>query len=476
MSPVPDRRPNIVIVTAHDLGRHLGCYGIPTVRSPCLDALAQGGVRCSDAFAVTSECAPSWAALFTGRYPHSTGVMGRSAPHHAWQLGAAERHVAELLRSAGYRTALAGANDVGAVPVTRTGSFVAPGAEAAHDPAGARRCGFEEAMPAGRGKAVAEHAVRWLERSARSARPFYLQVGFPEARRQDSASSGSGDGGPDRTGFLGAYLAADDALGVTVPPYVRDTPAAREELAELQGAIRYLDEQVGAVLDALRRLDLEEDTLVVFTTDHGPAVPRAKASLLDSGLGIALIVRWPARGWDGGRVAGELVANIDVVPTVLQGAGAPVHDGAQGVSLCGLLDGEPGAPRDRLFAQMNYHDYYDPIRCVRTATHKMIVYFSNGGSYGDPCASWKPRMTAARKPEPPREPFHPVYELYELTADPGEWRNIVDDPAERSVRDGLLATLHEQMQATGDPLLAGAVTSPPHRWAVEALAAAGGAE
>ena len=119
-----DRRPNIVVVTAHDLGRHLRCYGIPTVRSPHLDALARGGVRFSDALAVTSECAPSWAALFTGRYPHSTGVMGRSAPHFAWQLGAAERHVAEMLRSAGYATALAGANDVGAVPVTRTGSFV----------------------------------------------------------------------------------------------------------------------------------------------------------------------------------------------------------------------------------------------------------------------------------------------------------------------------------------------------------------
>ena len=459
-------RPSIVQVAAHDLGTHLRCYGVATVRSPYLDALARGGVRVSDAFAVTSECAPSWAALPTGRYPHCTGVMGRSGPHFAWQLGAGERHLAELLRSAGCATALAGANDVGAAPVARTGCFVAPSAEAADDPAGARRYGFEEAMPATLGQAVAEHAVGCLERGACSGRPFYLQVGFLEARRQASASAGSGGVDPDRMGFLGDDLTADDSLDVTVPPYVRDTPAARGELAELQGAIRYLAEQVGTVLDALRLLDLEQDTLVVFTTDHGIAMTRAKSTLYDAGIGIALIVRIPARGWVGGRVQRELASNVDIVPTLLDGAGVPRRPAGSQPRRHARRHA-----RTRSRQRLRRYELPELLRPAALHPHRPPRADRLLHRSGDP-------HTADRSGDPAHDPGEAqadlqrvpsMAEMFDLHEEPEELDNVIDRPAYRQASDELVGCLYRWMRDTGDPLLDGAIAAPMQGWARRVL-------
>lgn len=439
--------PNILVITCHDLGRFLGCYGVPTVHTPNLDRLAADGVLFSQAFCTAPQCSPSRAALFTGRYPHSNGVMGLTHGDFAWDLHSQEQHLAQVLRSQGYTTAVIGIHHE-----SRTGDQQRI----------AERCGMDEVVPPGDGQFVSDQALVRLARYAEQRRPFFLHLGYHEPHRVP------GPGEPDYMGFVGNYIMPDDDGGVNVPPYLRDEPQGRRELAELQGAVRYADAAIGKVLAGLHTLGLERTTLVLVTTDHGLALPRAKCSLYDPGLETALIMRLPVRKWSGGTTVSGLVSNVDVFPTILNAVGMSSSSTLQGRSLCSLLDEEPHDARDCIFAEMTYHDYYDPIRCVRTEHNKLIVNFSGAPSFMDPSQSWRPR-TMPVVPANPAAAYHPVVELYDLKEDPLEWQNVADESALSGVRHDLLARLYEWMRTTGDPLLHGAVTSPTHRAAVEAL-------
>jgi arylsulfatase A-like enzyme len=436
-------RPNILLITCHDLGRFLGCYGVPTVQSPHLDALAADGIRATHAFCTAPQCSPSRASLFTGRYPHANGVMGLTHADFAWDLHPGERHLGQILHDAGYTTALMGIHHE-----SRRGT---PDQIAA-------RCGMDEVQPPMRGEDLTDTALAWLARAADAERPFYLQLGYHEPHRARAEIRDE----PNYMGFLGDELAPDDTLGVTIPPYLRETALAREELAELQGAVRALDTAVGRLLAGLRDLGLEERTAVIFTTDHGLALPRAKCSLYDPGLEVALILRHPARGWRGGRTVESLLSNLDLFPTLLDLLGLPIPPTIQGHSHLAAFDGAPHTPRDEIFGELTYHDYYDPRRCIRTARHKLIANFSAAPSFMDPSQSWQPRTVTVVPPDPALA-YHPPLELYDLATDPHEWHNLADDPAHAATQRDLLARLGQWMRDTGDPLLTGAVTSPLHR-------------
>jgi arylsulfatase A-like enzyme len=345
-----------------------------------------------------------------------------------------------------------------------------------HESRSAERCGFAEVMPPGQGAEASERALAKIAELVEQGRPFYLQLGYHEPHRVQGplADEGESEGGAQYMGFIGDYIAPDDARGVTVPPYLRDDPEARQELAELQGAVHYLDDAIGRLLDGLRRLGLDEQLLVIFTTDHGLALPRAKCSLYDPGLETALLLRWPARGLSGGRTITPLVSNIDLFPTLLELLGIPVSDAGhghghiQGRSLRPLLDGETTKHRDCIFAEMTYHDYYHPQRGIRTEQYKLIVNFSTAPSFMDPSQSWH-RRTRPVVPEIPAIAYTPLVELYDLAADPLEWHNLAGDLAYATTRRELLGRLDEWMRTTNDPLLGGAVTSPRHHQAVDLL-------
>jgi N-sulfoglucosamine sulfohydrolase len=436
-------RPNVVVVTCHDLGRHLGCYGNPTVQTPNLDALAADGIRFGQAFCAAPQCSPSRASLYTGRWPHANGVLGLTHANFGWDLHPEERHLAQVLREAGYATALVGANH-----------------EVRHvtDEQAAERLGFDYLSRPRRGDDITAQA---LDRIAKLETPFYLQLGYNEPHRLNHADPSAE---PDYMGFLGEYVEPDDERGVTMPPWLKETESGRREIAELQGALKYVDRAIGRVLDAL-----PENTLVIFTPDHGLALPRAKCSLYGPGLEVALIVRWPQGGWTGGRVQDELISNVDVFPTILEAIGIPAPENVHGQSFAALLDGSAYQPRDAIFGEMTYHDYYDPRRCIRTARHHLIVNFTAAPAFMNPSQSWRPR-TDPVVPDKPALAYHPLVELFDLDEDPHERNNLADDPAHADVRTELLVRLHAWMRETADPLLDGAVTPPMHRWALEALA------
>jgi arylsulfatase A-like enzyme len=101
-----EQLPNILLITLHDLGQWLNCYDVRTVRPPHVDKLAADGIRFEQSFCVAPQCSPSRATLFTGRYPHSNGVMGLTNDPHAWQLNPNKQHLGRAFQAAGYAPAL----------------------------------------------------------------------------------------------------------------------------------------------------------------------------------------------------------------------------------------------------------------------------------------------------------------------------------------------------------------------------------
>ena len=429
-------RPNIIIITSHDVGQHLRCYGVDTVQTPHLDALAAAGVRCARSFCTAPQCSPSRASIHTGRYPHSNGVMGLTHGPWAWDLYPEEQHLAQLLRAAGYETFL--------------GSYQH---ECRRDPAG---MGFHHHLAIG-GTApdMGRRLGEWLYTDAPRSTPFYLQISMTETHRMEPAD------------WFGHW--PDRSHGVTVPPYLVDDYGAREEFALFQGAVKALDDGVGLVLESLEAAGLAENTLVMFVADHGIPFPRAKCTLYDPGIEVACLLRWPAGfGVVPGTVCEHLLSNVDYLPTLLELIGAPIPANVQGRSFASYLRGEAYQPCEAVFAEMTYHNYFDPRRAIRTHTYKLIANFTCAPFFMDSSQCWRPK-TVTRHPENPEFAFHEPLEMYDLLHDPLETENLAYQPAHQASRDALLRQLHAWMVDTQDPLLTGLPISPTYTLALTAL-------
>ncbi len=395
---------DVVVLTTHDIGRHLHCYGAGSVSSPNLDALATNGVRFSGAFCTAPQCSPSRSSLATGMYPHSNGVMGLA--HHGFDWELQVSHAAAVFAAAGFEAHLFGGQHVTLHPESLGFTVI-------------------------HGEPTEEEIAELLRRDSR----LYLEINYSETHRP--------------------YPPAPANARVDVPAFLPDTPEARSELAAVGVAIAAMDAAAGRVLAALDKAGRADDAIVVFTTDHGLAMPRAKCTLYDPGLEVGLIVRWPAGGLTG--VRDELVSNIDVLPTLFQAAGVAIPSGVQGRSLL-----EPDAPREAIFAEKTFHSYYDPMRCIRTRRHKFIRNFESAFLVEVPADI---QAGAIFRADPTRYSTDrpSLVELYDLEADPLEQRNLAGSKAVADIQEQLSAELWRWMRETNDPLLNGPVPSPRYR-------------
>ena len=406
--------PNILLINTHDSGRYFGCYGVTTARTPHVDRLAGDGVLFANMTAASPICSPSRGAMVTGRWPQRNGLLGLT--HHGFRLNEGERHMAVLFREAGYATALFHFQHVAAKEAWADLGFDAFLARSRDD---------EEpvypkmARPA---PEVASAFTAYLD-TRETERPFFAQINFNETH----------------TPFDFGGVRPDRARGVTVPPWIEADADADAHFARLQGAVNALDTGVGILLDALRQNGLEENTVVLFATDHGFEGARDKWSCYEAGLGIAAIARWPAAGIAGGRRIEAPVSNVDILPTLLDLAGIAAPGTLDGLSLAPALRGEAEADPERpVFAV--YHN--SGIRSVRTGNWKLIRNFSAEPYVEDP-----PATLRKRKPRHPRPPV----ELYNLSVDPHELHNLAAERPEMARE--LDRHLAGWMRAVNDPIL-----------------------
>jgi N-sulfoglucosamine sulfohydrolase len=430
---------NVVLIISDDQGRELGAYGSKDVRTPNLDALAADGTLFTHAFATVSSCSPSRSVIFSGLYSHSNGMYGLAHDVHNQHLLPTVRTLPQLLKEAGYKTALVGKKHIlppEALPFD---------AELAPEQPGNRDVSY-----------MIDEARRFIQASAEN--PFLLVIGFSDPHR---AAENFGN---TRT-WPKVSRERYNAAQLTLPGYLPDTPEVRRDLAQYYEAVSRLDSGVGLLVAALRASGHLDDTLIIFMSDNGAAFPGAKTTLYDAGIRLPLIVRAPDQSKHGVRNQ-AMVSWIDILPTILEWTGTRANPGyaLPGRSLVPMLAQADDNSRNAIFASHSFHEInqYYPMRAVRTRQYKYIANLAFQLPYpiaGDIASSpsWqvissKPALGLGKRT---LQHFvqRPNEELYDLSSDPDEIHNLASDPRHREALEQLRRQLDEHRRATRDPWL-----------------------
>lgn len=425
---------NILLLIADDLGLHTGAYGDPAARTPHLDRLASEGVRFTHAFCTTASCSASRSVLHSGLYNHANGQFGHAHDFHHFSYHDFVRPVSSLLKDAGYWTGVVGK------------MHVSPGARFRWD----------------LDSEANDRDVRSLAARARGfilsagSNPWFLQVGYGDPHR-----SGAGTDFSNKP-YPGVTPVRFDPARVSVPSFLPDNAATRGELAEYYQAANRLDQGIGMMIEVLRDTRQWENTLVVFLSDNGMPFPNAKTNLYEGGVRLPLIVRSPSQSRRG-LVNTAMVNWADLAPTFLEWAGAKAHSyPLHGRSFLSVLERESPAGWDQVFFSHTFHEItmYYPMRGVRTRRYKYIrnlfpelefpfatdLFASatwqsvrRGGMLG----KRKAADYLKRAPE----------ELYDLSSDPDEVRNLAGEAAHRDTLIRLRAATEKFRRDTNDPWL-----------------------
>ena len=433
----PARPPNIILLLPDQMrASAMGIAGNPDVQTPHIDRMARDGIRFKRTYANVPVCCPARAMLLTGTYPHVNGIVANDL-----RLRESETTIAELLRDAGYRTGFVGKWHLDGGP--REPGYVPPGPRRqGFDFWAAYECHHQHFLPyyfrdtpemilvrKYEPEASADFAVEFLK-GRKGEQPFFLmmQMGPPHDPY----------GAPDD--YMKRYDPAKLTLpaswqpnsennpgGNAIPPKYRrpDTPGAtyvrtggREEIAAYYAAITAIDDQVGRLLQTLKETGQDENTIILFTSDHGDMLGshgmRRKRKPYEESAGVPGILRWPAR-IPAGREVDTLFSHIDMPATLLALAGLPVPAHFQGTDLSRVALGQTTAGPEAVLLQI-----FVPFRPdgITTPWRGIIT----------------DRYTYARYENAP-------WVLFDNRADPAQMKNLAAEPAQAGLRGELDAKL-----------------------------------
>jgi N-sulfoglucosamine sulfohydrolase len=497
-----EKQPNIVFIFADDWGRFASLYsatrpeGAPAdglndfVRTPNIDRMAKQGVLFRNAHVSSPSCTPCRSALLSGQDFWRTG---RGAVLHG-EWDASIPSFPLLLRDSGYH-------------IGKSHKVWGPGKPVdapfgkqkhAYEKAGSRINRFSQnataiiakGVPMEEAKERIYQEVRGNFRQFIAAReegkPFHYWFGPTNTHRKWLRGSGKElwDLDPDK-------------LKGKLPAFLPDVPEVREDIADYLGEVAALDGAIGVLMEELRATREMDNTIVVFSGDHGaPGFPHGKCNLYTFGTGVTLVMAGP--GIKGGRVVDDFVNLTDLAPTFLEAAGVPVPSVVTGRSLWPILKSDKagqvdpartwvvtGRERHTQVARPGNVPY--PQRALHTATHLYIINFKPdrypmGNPYrlneeknpftaeqlredtrvtltdmdSSPTKAW----LVEKRDDPQWKSFYdlsfakrPKEELYDLKADPHQMHNLASDPAHEKVRTEMETRLLEYLRHTNDPRL-----------------------
>jgi len=435
------RLPNILLIISEDGGTDLGCYGNAYNKTPQLDSLARKGILFTNAYVTQAGCSPSRSSILTGTFPHENGQIGLAT--HKYRLyKESTTNIISSLKEAGYRTGL-----VGKLHVNPEENF----------PFDFRIDGpfihFDRYV-----RKMADAANGFI---TQSNAPFFLMVCYMDTHTADNAK-GSDVYPKQKIGLPANPLKAENvealpALGVT-------SPQIKATTANYYNCWNRLDTGVGILLDYLKKAGKDKNTLIIFLSDHGPQMSRAKMTNYDFGTHVPLIIYDPKVSRHG-KVNHELVSTIDLAPTLLEYAGIKKPGNLNGKSLLPFIRGKSVPWRDYLFTEFTVHwpETCFPQRSVRDKQYKLTKNLLTGttnplynmyfGRY-----QWDVVENDLKSASPVIQKAYqtfnnpPPYELYDLKNDPYEFVNLADKPEIKPVLDRLLNQLEKWQQETDDPL------------------------
>ncbi len=391
------QRPNILWISSEDNGPHLGVYGDDYADTPNLDALGAQGMIYRNAWSTAPVCAPARTTIISGMYPPSTGSQHMRS---LARLPSSMRMFPQYLREAGYYVSNNSKEDYN---LTKPGQVWDESSRDAH----------------------------WRKRAP--DQPFFAVFNFTVTHESQIRRR--------------PHEQVHDPAKVQVPAYHPDTEESRRDWAQYYDKMTEMDTMAGRVLAELREDGLEEETVVFYWGDHGPGMPRGKRWTYNSGLSVPMMLYVPEKfralrpdGYTSGSESERLVGFIDLAPTVLSLAGIEPPDHFQGHAFAGEFETQPQPYMYGFRGRMD--ERYDMVRSVTDGRFIYIRNFMPHRIYGQyiqymfqtpTTATWH-RLYHAGELKPPQTHFwetKPAEELYDLSEDPYETRNLATSAEHR---------------------------------------------
>ena len=425
-------KPNFVFILADDCTfRDIACYG-GQAYTPHIDQLAKEGIRFKRAFQTAPMCSPTRHTIYTGLYPVKSGAY----PNHTF-VNDDVKSIVQYLKPLGYRVALSGKSHIAPKSV-----FPFEYSKAiANYPEGS------DSKPKKQNSPDFTAIEKLMSESKENKNPFCLFV----TSNQPHAPWDLGD--PSRYPPEKIELAS----------YYVDTKVTREELSKYYAEITYFDDEVGRTLALLKKYKLDDNTLVIVTTEQGNQLPFGKWTLYDSGLQTAFIARWPGK-IKANRVSNAMIEYVDVLPTFVEAAGGKIDANVDGKSILPVLLGNKTTHKEEVYGIMttngiNKGSKCFPIRSIRNSDYKLILNLSPEEKFlntiqdQDIFLSWVAKAKAGDKDAQDkihRYNYRPAIELFSIKDDDIEWNNLATDPKYADVVAELKDKLEAWMKEQGD--------------------------
>lgn len=415
-------KPNIIWLMAEDIGLDIECYGMPAVKTPNLNKLAEDGIKFTNCFCTNPICSPSRSAMMTGVMQNKINAQNHRSNRDV-PLQEPYKPFTYFLRQAGYTCVLGNHQVMGKGRKTDV-NFKS---KAIGEWDGKENFGlfdkYDEFTPADQ--------------------PFFAQIQLLATHR--------GDWWNDVRAKSAHPVNPDD---VVLPPYMADDPIVRLDWAKYLDQMEFIDNEVGLIIKELKEKGMYENTVIIFIGDNGRCNIRAKCYLFDSGLHVPLIVNWP-NGIKPNQVRNDVVCTTDITATILDLAKVKLPKFLTGASFL-----RPGFLRDFVYSARDLSDeIMDKSRSLSSGQYKYIRNYMWWVPYDAHQAYlefYRPAVHAMRKLNIEGklskdqqlffENTKPKEQLYDLTTDPNELNNLADDPKYKDVLEKLRAKLAETEQ------------------------------